>query len=256
MTTEVYVISHKEYKMPQDKIYCPLQVGKGAQITGYLRDDSGENIALKNPNYCELTGQYWAWKNRKTDVKGLVHYRRLFTNGKNPYGSKESKYDKLLDEATLGTLLKQYDLILPKKRNYYIESLWSHYEHSHNIEGLEVTREVIAEKNPDYLPAFDQVMKRKKAHMFNMMIAKSEIFDAYSAWLFDILFEVEKRVDISDYSQSEARIFGYISELLLDVWIEVNQPKYCELPVAFIEGQNYLVKGANMIQRKLTGKYE
>ena len=256
MTTEVYVISHKEYKMPQDKIYCPLQVGKGAQITGYLRDDSGENIALKNPNYCELTGQYWAWKNRKTDVKGLVHYRRLFTNGKNPYGSKESKYDKLLDEATLGTLLKQYDLILPKKRNYYIESLWSHYEHSHNIEGLEVTREVIAEKNPDYLPAFDQVMKHKKAHMFNMMIAKSEIFDAYSAWLFDILFEVEKRVDISDYSQSEARIFGYISELLLDVWIEVNQPKYCELPVAFIEGQNYLVKGANMIQRKLTGKYE
>lgn len=256
MTTEVYVISHKEYKMPQDKIYCPLQVGKGAQITGYLRDDSGENIALKNPNYCELTGQYWAWKNRKTDVKGLVHYRRLFTNGKNPYGSKESKYDKLLDEATLGTLLKQYDLILPKKRNYYIESLWSHYEHSHNIEGLEVTREVIAERNPDYLPAFDQVMKRKKAHMFNMMIAKSEIFDAYSAWLFDILFEVEKRVDISDYSPSEARIFGYISELLLDVWIEVNQPKYCELPVAFIEGQNYLVKGANMIQRKLTGKYE
>lgn len=256
MTTEVYVISHKEYKMPQDKIYFPLQVGKGAQIIGYLRDDSGENIALKNPNYCELTGQYWAWKNRKAEVKGLVHYRRLFTNGKNPYGSKESKYDKLLDEATLGTLLKQYDLILPKKRNYYIESLWSHYEHSHNIEGLEVTREVIAEEYPNYLSAFDQVMKRKKAHMFNMMIAKSEIFDAYSAWLFDILFEVEKRVDISDYSPSEARIFGYISELLLDVWIEVNQPKYCELPVAFIEGQNYLVKGANMIQRKLTGKYE
>lgn len=256
MTTEVYVISHKKYKMPQDKIYCPLQVGKAPQITGYLRDDSGENIALKNPNYCELTGQYWAWKNRQADVKGLVHYRRLFTNGQNPYGSKESKYNKLLDEETLATLLQQYDLILPKKRNYYIETLWSHYEHSHNIEGLEVTREVIAEKCPAYLSAFEQVMKRKKAHMFNMMIAKSEIFDEYSAWLFDILFEVEKRVDISGYSPYEARIFGYISELLLDVWIEVNRPKYCELPVAFIEGQNYLVKGANMIQRKLTGKYE
>lgn len=256
MTTEVYVISHKKYKIPQDKIYCPLQVGKAPQITGYLRDDSGENIALKNPNYCELTGQYWAWKNRQADVKGLVHYRRLFTNGQNPYGSKESKYNKLLDEETLATLLQQYDLILPKKRNYYIETLWSHYEHSHNIEGLEVTREVIAEKYPAYLSAFEQVMKRKKAHMFNMMIAKSKIFDEYSAWLFDILFEVEKRVDISGYSPSEARIFGYISELLLDVWIEVNRPKYCELPVAFIEGQNYLVKGANMIQRKLTGKYE
>ena len=135
-------------------------------------------------------------------------------------------------------------------------SAYEHYAKRHYAKDLDVCREVIAEKYPAYLSAFEQVMKRKKAHMFNMMIAKSKIFDEYSAWLFDILFEVEKRVDISGYSPSEARIFGYISELLLDVWIEVNRPKYCELPVAFIEGQNYLVKGANMIQRKLTGKYE
>lgn len=254
MTTEVYVISHKEYKMPQDKIYCPLQVGKAPQITGYLRDDSGENIASKNPNYCELTGQYWAWKNRQADVKGLVHYRRLFTNGQNPYGSKESKYNKLLDEETLATLLQQYDLILPKKRNYYIETLWSHYEHSHNIKGLEVTREVIAEKYPAYLSAFEQVMKRKKAHMFNMMIAKSELFDAYTTWLIDVLSEVEKRTDISDYTPYEKRIYGFISELLLDVWVDKNQISYVEYPVMFMGKQNWVKKISSFLIRKITGK--
>lgn len=244
--------------MPKDEIYLPLQVGKDPEnFKGFLRDNTGDNISAKNENYCELTAQYWATKNRTADVKGLVHYRRFFSNGKrNFFASVDKKYQDIMTSETLQKALQEYDMILPKKRNYYIETSWSHYEHVHHIKDLETTRQVLVEKYPDHVPFFDQAVKRRSVHMFNMMIAKSEIFDEYSAWLFDILFEVEKRVDISDYSPSEARIFGYISELLLDVWIEVTRPKYCELPVAFIEGQNYLVKGANMIQRKLTGKYE
>jgi hypothetical protein len=141
-------------------------------------------------------------------------------------------------------------MILPKKRSYFVENLWSHYEHSHKIEGLVITKKIIKNMYPEYLISFDRVMKRKKAHMFNMLIAKKEIFDDYSEWLFNVLFEVEKNIDISKYSPSEARIFGYISELLLDVWIDVNKPKYKELPVTFIEGQNYLVKGSRMLKRK------
>lgn len=195
MSYEIYVVSHKDIRMPEGNIYIPVQVGPAKDdFSGFVRDNTGENISEKNPNYCELTAQYWAWKNRKADVKGLVHYRRLFSKGKRMLGaSLEKKYENVLDEKTLVDVMKKHDAILPKKRNYYIETLWSHYEHSHKIEGLEETRKVIAEKYPDYLMKFDEVMKRRSAHMFNMIIAKDKVFSAYSEWLFDVLGEVEKR---------------------------------------------------------------
>ncbi|MFT8647164.1 MAG: DUF4422 domain-containing protein, partial [Liquorilactobacillus nagelii] len=83
MKAEVYIVSHKLVKLPQDRMYVPIQVGTADEnFTGFVRDNTGDNIAAKNPNYCELTAQYWAWKNRTADVKGLVHYRRYFSNGK------------------------------------------------------------------------------------------------------------------------------------------------------------------------------
>ena len=66
--------------MPSDICYLPLHVGKnGKEGFGYRGDDTGENISWKNPNYCELTGLYWAWKNLDVDYLGLVHYRRHFS---------------------------------------------------------------------------------------------------------------------------------------------------------------------------------
>lgn len=39
---------------------------------GYIGDNTGDNISLRNPNYCELTGLYWAWKNLKCDYIGYA----------------------------------------------------------------------------------------------------------------------------------------------------------------------------------------
>ena len=72
---KVIVATHKEYKMPKDKLYLPLHVGaKGKQDLGYTKDDTKKNISEKNPFFCELTGLYWAWKNIDADYIGLVHY--------------------------------------------------------------------------------------------------------------------------------------------------------------------------------------
>ena len=100
MSYEIYVVSHKDNRMPEGNIYIPVQVGPAKDdFSGFVRDNTGENISEKNPNYCELTAQYWAWKNRKADVKGLVHYRRLFSKGKRMLGaSLEKKYENVLDE--------------------------------------------------------------------------------------------------------------------------------------------------------------
>ena len=80
MKIRMIVATHKPYWMPEDPVYLPVQVGAaGRESLGFQRDDEGENISAKNPNYCELTGLYWAWKNLDADYIGLVHYRRYFS---------------------------------------------------------------------------------------------------------------------------------------------------------------------------------
>lgn len=75
MKVTVIVAAHKKYRMPEDACYLPLHVGKeGKEEIGFAGDNTGDNISLKNPYYCELTGLYWMWKNVEADYLGLLHY--------------------------------------------------------------------------------------------------------------------------------------------------------------------------------------
>lgn len=246
-TIKIIVATHKAYWMPEDTLYLPVQVGAaGKDDLGYVRDDTGDNISGKNVNYCELTGLYWAWKNLDADYVGLAHYRRHFSR------KRHLKADRryIITEKELRQVLSGTDAVLPVKRNYFIETNYSQYVHAHHKEDLELTRQIINEKYPRFVKAYDESMKRTYGHRFNMFIMKREYFDAYCAWLFDILFELERRLDISSYSPYDARVFGFVSERLLDVWIETKDISYKELPCMFMENQNWLVKGGNFLLRK------
>ncbi len=258
MKSEIYVVSHKKTRMPPDPIYVPLQVGTAkSNFPGFLRDNTGDNISAKNQHYCELTAQYWAAKNRHADIKGLVHYRRFFSNGKNHFfSSLQHKYADIMTEKTLANLIPSHQMIVPKKRNYYIETSWSHYEHVHHIKDLKLTRQILAAKYPDYLPSFDKMVQKKAVHMFNMFIATGDIFDSYTDWLIDVLEEVEKHADISGYTEYEQRIFGFIGEILLDVWIDHNHIDYTELPVMFMGNQHWIKKISSFLLRKIKGRPE
>lgn len=253
---KIIVAAHKKYQMPKDEMYLPVHVGsKGKEkILNYQRDDEGENISEKNPYFCELTGLYWAWKNLKADYIGLVHYRRYFTTSNVLFKNEKQKFDNVVRQEKIDEILKNVDIILPKKRKYYIENLYSHYEHTMYIEPLNLTREIIEEKCPKYLVEFDKLHKRTSAHMFNMFIMKKELLNEYCTWLFDILFELEKRIDISQYDGFHARFFGRVSELLLDVWINTNKLKYEEVKVMDMQNINWLKKGTAFLKAKFIGK--
>ncbi|MGM0123819.1 hypothetical protein IGI37_001193 [Enterococcus sp. AZ194] len=250
MNIKVLVATHKEYWMPKEKHYLPIQVGKSLHPElGYIGDNEGENISPKNPYFNELTAVYWAWKNLDAEVVGLVHYRRYFIKSKKGRELSQ-KRESLLTEQEIESFLQEADMILPKPRNYYIESSYSHYAHAHNSNDLDETKNIIQERFPTYIPAFEKAMASSKAHMFNMFIMRRDDFDAYCEWLFEILFELEKRIDISAYSTYEARVYGFISERLLDVWVQTNQKTYKEVPVLFMEPQNWLKKGTSFLKRK------
>ena len=252
---KIIIATHKKYQMPKDSIYMPIQVGaEGKEDLGYIGDNTGDNISLKNSSFCELTGLYWAWKNLNADYIGLSHYRRHFTCCKNIPKKEEDKFKVLLTKEQANTLLEKVDIILPKIRKYYIENLYDHYKHTMYIETLDETRKIIEEQCPEYLKEFDKLHKRTSAHMFNMFIMKKEYLDKYCTWLFNILFELEKRIDPKQYDSFHARYLGRISELLLDVWINTNNLKYEEIKVIDMQNVNWLKKGIAFLQAKFTGK--
>ncbi|WP_026760506.1 DUF4422 domain-containing protein [Selenomonas ruminantium] len=253
MDIKIAVATHKKYWMPEDDVYLPLHVGKALHEhleLGYTGDNTGDNISEKNESFCELTGLYWMWKNVQADYKGLVHYRRHFTKGRLWQDKKLAVFRR----EDFVQNFQQADILLPKLRKYYIETNESHYVHAHYQKDLQITRQVIAEQCSEYLLAYDQQMKRTSAHMFNMMTMRADLFDAYCQWLFDVLFEVEKRTDIRGYDAVQRRLYGYLSELLLDVWLETNSLSYKENSVTFMEPQNWLKKGGKFLLRKFKGR--
>ena len=246
----ILVITHKMYEFPHSAIYHPLFVGGkcGQNSVRFLMDNTGKHISEKNPSFCELTGLYWAWKNQffcNSKYIGLVHYRRYFRGN-----GEKLKGKIILSEKEILDLLKEYDCIVPKKRNYFIESIYSHYQHAHHVKDLNCTREIISELHPEYITSFDAIMQGRKIHIYNMFVMSSEKASEYCKWLFPILFELEKRIDITQYDSYQKRVFGFIAERLFNVWLVYHQLTFCEIPVVNLEGENLLKKAINLLKRK------
>ncbi|MBR3414633.1 DUF4422 domain-containing protein [Candidatus Saccharibacteria bacterium] len=257
MDVKIVIATHKEYEMPSDKMYLPLEVGAACRErhTDYQKDDVGENISAKNPGFSELTGLYWAWKNLDDDYVGLVHYRRYFAKGR-VFGNPKERLEKVLTSDQISEILEDTEIILPGVRKYYIENLYDHYAHTMYVEPLDMTGEIIQERFPEYHKEFLNLHKRKSAHMFNMMVMKKEVLNDYCEWLFAILFELERRVSEKSlkYDEFHGRFYGRVSELLLDVYIRTNGLKYKELKAVSIEPVNWVKKGGSFARAKITGK--
>lgn len=255
MNAKIIIAAHKPYEMPKGDIYLPLHVGReGKEDIGYTGDNTGDNISLKNPSYCELTGLYWGWKNLDVDYIGLAHYRRHFTV-KSPAQQKQlGAMESVLSKRELASLLKQYRILVPKKRNYYIETLYSHYEHTHYKEHLDITREIVSQMYPEYLEEFDAVMQQRGGYMFNMYIMEKKLSDDYCRWLFSILFELEKRVGDQEYSAFQGRFYGRVSEIMFNVWLKHQKIPYKEIGYMHMEKINWWKKGTAFLSAKLFGK--
>ncbi len=254
---KIIIAAHKKYRMPSDNVYLPVQVGAfGKESIGYQRDDEGDNISSLNPYFCELTGLYWAWKNlHDVDYLGLVHYRRYFSL----HPHKKDVFDSVLKESELEEYLQPKRVIVPRKRRYYIETLYSHYAHTHFEQHLDETRKIIEEKYPDYVDSFDLVMKQRWGYMFNMMIMNKDLLNSYCTWIFDILFELRNRLGEKGLSPFHSRYYGRVSEIIFNVWVQkqLNEgvvSDIYEMPVVYMEKVNWLNKGIAFLKAKFMGK--
>lgn len=228
---EVFICTHKNYEFYSTEIFKPLLCGafKNKDI-GIEKDNTKDNISEKNDNYSELTGLYWIWKNSDADIKGLFHYRRyLRLNNK--------KINKISDidytEADIMKILEKVDIILPKRPGSSKNTIEESYKNDHIAKDWDEMVKVIKEVSPeDYEIAISEFSQRK-FYPLNVLIARKELFDEYCEWLFNILFEVEKRITISD-DVYQARVFGFLSERLMGVFVRKKNLKVQELKVVEI----------------------
>lgn len=219
MKIKIFTMTHKKFQKPEDDIYIPLHVGRaGTEDLGYLGDDTGASISRWNNYYGELTGVYWVWKNEKdADVIGICHYRRFFLNDKR----------ELLNQQEYENILKDYDMIVSEKMETDTSYL-DYFGEAHNAQDLLTVGEVIKEKYPEYVPYFQKAMDEHTFYYGNLMVTSRKLFQEYADWLFDILFEVEKRIDVESYDLYNQRVFGFLSEQMVKIWVEKNGLKVYE----------------------------
>lgn len=234
MKNLIYVVTHKKVSVPNYSPYKPIIVGfNNVMMDGAWRDNVGDNISKKNGMYCELTAMYWIWKNKSNDYDtfGLNHYRRFFT--KSWCNNK-----KILTNEDIDRDFKKYDIILPKPfywKNTVKEMYCGFGEGPGHEKDLNTCVRAVEELYPGYSKTMKNVLQRRYACYCNMFIMRKKDYINYCEWLFNILEYVEKNTDLTGYSVQELRIFGYLSEILLNVWVENNGLKAKYYNIAFAE---------------------
>lgn len=236
---KIFISCHKECNLLRNKYIQPIQVGcsvSGQHFNNMFHDDDGDNISYLNPMYCELTAQYWAWKNVDADYYGFMHYRRYFSFNPNllpedPYGnivlddlSADNLKKLYLDEETVRTLVPQYDVItlIPNEMRYLgAETVYQHAKEEspfHRIEDLDKIIDIINTRHPEYKSSAEKYLNSSYGYFCNMYILRKEIFQAYCEWLFDILETHRKTNNFDEYSIDEYRVSGFWAERLWGIY--------------------------------------
>lgn len=225
----IFMCCHKGFSIVPP-LAEPIQGGRAinAPLEGMSGDDGKlGSISEKNKEYCELTVQYYAWKNIDANAYGFCHYRRFFcfdSSVKTPYIAvrklNKTQQKRLLgSEKSISELLMKYDVCAPRSENMGV-SVYEHYRLSkfHYIEDLDLLIKIIDEKAPQLSGAASEYLSQPRHYFCNMFIMKKEYFFGYCELLFDILEEFDARkVRHGDFQSDRAD--GYLAERFLGIYL-------------------------------------
>lgn len=237
----IFVANHRLEPFDLPAPYAPLLVGAfraedaegfagdlGAALDGWSFDCAadGGGISQKNASYCELTGLWWIWKAYKGNgVVGLMHYRRLLGTEDGQGGFRP------LAAAEMADALEGHDCLVAK-REHFKYPIAHDYNLCHQLEDLEALRIALQKEPSRYMRAFHKVMDSNSLHPYNILVARRELFDGYCAWLFGVLDRVEGLVDpFAGRDPMQVRVFGFLAERLLNIWLEANELSASEFPI-------------------------
>ena len=231
MDSKIYIVTHKETELPVMEGYQPLLVGAfrhDSADPSYLRDNTGDNISDKNDSYCELTGLYWMWKNTDSEILGLTHYRRFFADvkaidykAKYIVLSKKNRY-KILPFDRAEEMLRSCDVIVKKSKYWADRTNYGMFTKMLTEDFIKLMTDSVEALYPEYMTTLNEYFELHYHVNCNMFIGKKEVMDRYCKWLFDILFETDRRYQQIHGDRCHNRELGYLGELLFGVWLTHN----------------------------------
>lgn len=267
---KILISCHKDINYPDSDIYLPVHVGAQnatQPLPGMQPDNDGENISDRNFTFCELTAQYWAWKNLEADYIGLCHYRRFFcfseTKEKpndhaqivepvlSPYSIR--KY-RLNDEVLIREAVSKADLIRApywdvsesvtpagKKRTIREHMIGYGLFTDKDVDKL---IEIVSRLAPEYRDALVQYLNGSKYLGYNCFIMKRNLFDRLCSFEFPVLLEFDRDFSYENMTTTRKRICGYFGEILYSVFINqiIREGSYsiAEYPLVFFDNTSPL----------------
>lgn len=233
---KIYIASHKHLELPCDSLYQPLFVGAhnidlNERLPSWEYDDTYKgNISHKNSSYCELTGLHWIWKQSNEDIVGLVHYRRFFESRTAP--------SQLIQKAEIESVLSHADCIVPEQipclsPSGRLVSPAEHHRLYHPGTDYRQLSNVIKRLFPSYYDAFmDFSLNEASLSPYNMIICRKQLLNDYSSWLFTLEEALERRLSpLEDRTPYQQRVYGFLSERLLNVYLLKNKCTTYQCPV-------------------------
>lgn len=224
--------------------YCvPIEMGsdfRTQHLEGYIQDNTGDNISSRNHEYCELTALYWGWKNSDAQIKGLCHYRRFFHASNkvhifpNYYIHGKDLLKSSPNREQVKSILQKADIILPIPYNPYPKTVRKNLEAYVYPKDIRNMEDILQLQYPAYFKTYCDIMERQRLPYCNMMIAPAKIYDRYCDWLFTLLDQIASRTDLTGYNRMHRRIYGYLAEVLLSVWVETQNLRAEYLNIAQI----------------------
>lgn len=248
ISTKILVCYYKQILIDlKNDIYIDLQCGKDdtkidLEMTA---DNTGDNISIRNRYWSEITGLYWAWKNLdKTNYVGLCSYRRFFNFKINPRNLLQilpldsSDQINKIKIPNIEDIFLNYDIIIPKPY-VYAYSIREVCKRNYRIEDFDILESIVNKISPEFSEAFKLTFyNNNKLIGHNMFIMSWEHYNEYCEWVFSILFEAEKQIDPMNYPIHQVRVFGYMHELLLQVFITKNKFRCYNSQLTWLNNEN------------------
>ena len=214
-------------------LFCHVAAGsslwKQQVPRGMAKDNTGEHISQKNRSYCELTVQYWAWKNAQADYYGFCHYRRYFSFAPRPlpeedcgcpvfpYLSPRFQTKLCMDAETIRRRVEGKDFLIAKGipvQALHARSVYDHYKKADGLHArdLDLFLRILCRRHPQLAPAARSYMQGNVFYPCNMFLLRRELFGEYASVLFDVLEEFEAETDVAGFSREGLRTPGHLGE--------------------------------------------